>query len=206
MAGKRNYDYLLYGVGINDAPEKIAKGYPLHRCYQTWSDILKRSFSENLKNKRTTYRNVTCCDEWLRFTNFHSWWKEQEVPERWELDKDIIGRDSKIYCPENCVYIHPALNCFTTEVKSNKGEFPSGVTYEKDYGNYRTRCQSYHSGKRVHIGRFKTVKEAHYAYLEFKHGQALLWIEEIERNDLYKRKAELCEALYERYNPINHGY
>jgi len=206
MVGKRDTDYRLHGVGINDAPEKISRIHPLHRCYQSWSDVLKRSYSKSLKAKRPTYAEVTCCNDWLRFTNFHSWWQDQEVPDHWELDKDIIGRDSKIYCPENCVYVEQALNCFTTETKSNMGKFPSGITYDKDYNNYRARCNSYHSGKRIHIGRFKTVEDAHYAYLEFKHNQALLWISEIESNNLYKRKDELCSALYERYKPINHGY
>lgn len=35
--------------------------------------VIARSFADKPKNKRPTYKNATCCDEWLLYENFYEW-------------------------------------------------------------------------------------------------------------------------------------
>lgn len=45
-------------------------------AYQTWVDVLKRVYVE--KKSRTSYLNVSVCDEWHNFQNFAEWFYNQD--------------------------------------------------------------------------------------------------------------------------------
>lgn len=40
------------------------------REYHKWQDMLKRCFDNKLKEKYSTYKDVTCCDRWLCYAWF----------------------------------------------------------------------------------------------------------------------------------------
>jgi hypothetical protein len=137
MSGKK----FIYGVGINNADYAIKKYEELPRIngkqnqkviwrcpfYTKWMSMLKRCYSENYKDKRPTYKDVTCCDEWLTFSNFKSWMETQDWEGK-ELDKDLLVYKNKVYSPETCCFIPREVNLFLTKSSNSRGLYPLGVS------------------------------------------------------------------------------
>ena len=44
--------------------------------YNRWCSLRRRSLSENFKKDKTTYKDVTICEEWLDFKIFSKWFEE----------------------------------------------------------------------------------------------------------------------------------
>lgn len=107
-------------VGINNV------NYVTGRCkfYSIWAAMIKRCY--NSDGSMTGYSVV--CNEWLKFSNFKSWMKEQT----WEnnyLDKDILVYGNKLYSPITCVFVSNKINTFIRKPKKNKYDMPEGVQY-----------------------------------------------------------------------------
>lgn len=109
---------LVFGVGTVDVDYPVKPKLELPRVegkrkqlslgvcpyYSMWYEMLRRSFSENYKNKHPSYAQVTCCDDWKSLKSFKAW-VCNNYPSiydvhgvRMELDKDLIG-DSTLYSP-----------------------------------------------------------------------------------------------------------
>ena len=81
-----------------------------------------------MKELRPFYKDITCCQEWLIFSNFKSWMKQQD----WEgkqLDKDLLIYQNKIYSPETCVFVDRKINQFLVKSNNSRGKYPLGVSY-----------------------------------------------------------------------------
>ena len=100
---------MIYGVATNDAEYEtrkvkiyyengIKKRKQLWVCpfYVKWMQMLQRCFCVEYKNKKPTYADVTCCDDWLLFSNFKKWMESQDYEGK-ELDKDLLVFENKIY-------------------------------------------------------------------------------------------------------------
>ena len=181
---------LIYGVGINDANYvlRIYKELPktndkrnqklIWRCpfYARWVHMLERCFSNKLKTRYPTYKDVTCCEEWLTFSNFKSWMEQQD----WEgksLDKDLLVYQNKVYSPETCVFIDQRLNNFLVKCDKTRGIYPIGVSYNTDPKmvnplKYPYRAQISDRGMKVLLGLYLTPEEAHKAWQKAKIKQA----------------------------------
>ena len=142
---------LVYGVGINDANYTVSikeeapkvngkqnrKLIWICPFYNRWKNMIARCYS---KTKHTTYKDVTCCEEWLTFSNFKSWMETQD----WRgkvLDKDFLSsKNNKVYSPETCVFIDPALNSFILDSAKSRGKYLQGVDFHKHTQKFRARC------------------------------------------------------------------
>ena len=177
---------LVYGVGINDADYKLyiveelpktngkQKQKIIWECpfYSRWKHMLRRCFCNELKTKHPTYKDVTCCKEWLTFSNFKSWMEQQD----WEgkaLDKDLLVYKNKIYSPETCVFIEEPLNLFLTLRGRDRGKYPIGVSYRTDPKRVNPLKHPYIAhikdrGYTKHLGCFSTPEEAHKAWQKAK--------------------------------------
>ena len=180
----------VYGVGINDANYKLSiyEQLPrtngkrnqkiIWRCpyYIRWCSVLERSYYEKFKEKHPTYKDVTCCEEWLTFSNFKSWMETQD----WEgkdLDKDLLVYQNKIYSPETCVFVHSEINGFLLKRQGSRGIYPIGVCYHADpkminpskhpyKATISSRCKS------INLGYYLTPMSAHRAWQMAKIKQA----------------------------------
>lgn len=178
---------LLYGVGVNDADYAVTKfettGYVdgkrkrklIWACpfYQTWKHMLERCFSEKYRAEYPTYKDVTCCGEWLTFSNFKQWMEQQD----WEgkqLDKDIIVPENKVYSPETCAFVLGVTNNFVTASDASRGEYPLGIYWNKRNEKFQAKCNNPLTKGREHLGYFNTPKEAHEAWRKRKHELAQL--------------------------------
>lgn len=197
---------LVYGVGINDADYvvqiTVTEGYVNGKrkqkkvwvCpfYETWRCMLRRCFSEKLKADSPTYKDVTCCQEWLTFSNFKRWMETQD----WEgkqLDKDIIFPNNKVYSPETCAFVFGVTNTFVVASDASRGEYPLGVTWNKKERKFQAQCKNPFTKKNEYLGLFSCPYEAHEAWRKRKHELAQL-VAETETD------VRVVEALKKRYS------
>ena len=158
----------VYGVGYHGVGEYDWVSHKV--AYRTWVDVLKRVYVEN--KSRTSYLNVSVCDEWHNFQNFAEWFYNQEFHvakdengKRYDLDKDILVKGSKTYSPETCCFVPNEINCLFIRNKRFRGSLPIGVT--KSGKRFAARL-SKGFGNRVYLGSFKTETEAFLAYKQAK--------------------------------------
>jgi len=162
---------LYLGVGIMDADYPVQPLLPngkIDRCpfYVTWINMLGRCFSEEYKQKRPSYKECSVCEEWLTFSNFKSWMEQQDWYGKC-LDKDLLVYQNKVYSPETCVFVTNDVNGFMTKSNKTRGNYPLGVTFQKDCNKFRPRC-----GKTFRLGLFSTPEAAHKAWQKEKIKQA----------------------------------
>lgn len=167
---------LVCGVGVNDSNEQVSftdsngKVIPC-KIYQTWKNMLWRCHVDPKKTKKPTYAGCSVCNEWLRFSNFKSW-AEMQPWEGKELDKDIIYQGNKVYSPETCVFIDSIVNTFVIAREASRGDWPIGVSLQKNKTKFRAICRNPFLNKLEHIGFFSTADEAHHAWKKRKHEHA----------------------------------
>ena len=90
-------------VGVGSYNSKSHKNF-----FIKWQSMLNRCYRDNKE-----YANVLVCEDWHNFQNFAEWCdKFSNFEEGLELDKDLKSNEceSKIYCPENCIFIPRKLN------------------------------------------------------------------------------------------------
>lgn len=176
---------LVFGVGINDA-EYVTQKFKKYKeggktrnkliwiCpfYKTWKSMLGRCYYYT----NPTYAGAIVCDQWLTFSNFKAWMENQQWLGK-VLDKDLILDNNKTYSPETCLFITTHVNSFMTEKRSNKGEYPTGVCFNKWHGKFVAYCRGFNDNgenKNLHLGFFNSSEQAELAYKKEKFRQACL--------------------------------
>lgn len=155
---------MVYGIGINDAGYNVnPRGGKMCPYYTRWMSMIQRCYDKGALSRDTKYAGVTVCDDWLTFSKFKAWMQQQDWKGK-ELDKDLLG--GKIYSPETCLFISPALNKFLTSGRSKIGGLV-GTSYEADRGKWKASIKA-PGGRRITLGRFDTELEAHKEYLANK--------------------------------------
>lgn len=205
---------LTYSVGINDADyvvqkhevvsniNGLKKRKQIWACpfYLTWYNMLKRGYSEDYKNSRPTYQDVFVNEEWHRFSNFKRWMEQQKWQDKegnkLQLDKDILVENNYEYSKENCVFVPGYINNFLLDRGNDRGEWPIGVYWNKKHNKFVAQCFTLSKSKRTIIGYFNDPQEAHLAWKECKHYQALQYANELEFEGYDQR---LIQALRTRY-------
>ena len=163
----------VHGVGFNDVQFQIKVDGKIVWQYQLWQSMMGRCFGEKVKQRYPTYRDVTCCDEWLSFANFFEWVnKEVEYkghPAGSALDKDIIVKGNKIYSPEFCSFVPTAVNSLLLDSGAGRGEFPVGVCFDKCRSKFKAYLNCF--GRKKHLGYYTTIESASFAYKIAKEAQ-----------------------------------
>lgn len=180
---KRISSVKVYNVGINDSSFQtsahINGNQVKHRAYSTWKHMLGRCYSKKCQDKQKTYIGCSVCDEWLVFSNFYSWWKENHV-DGWELDKDLLISGNKIYSPDRCLYVPVSLNLSTVLRDSARGDYPLGVYFCK--GKFKAQIGN-GVGSRIFLGYYTSMLDAHKAWLDAK-------------LEIIKERKELCDSIH----------
>lgn len=146
---------MTYGVGylgVGKYKTKINKKFTPY--YKLWNKVMERCYSFNFHKRNPTYKDCSVDERWHNFQVFAEWFENNYI-EGFELDKDLILKNNKIYSIETCCFLPKVLNqIFVSKPKSKKG-LPRGVTEVKN------RYSSYY---RKHLGSFDTPEEAFEAY------------------------------------------
>lgn len=160
---------LVQGHGINDvdAPTWIVVDGRRTRVpyYKTWRNMLSRAYNSSYHKLYPTYIDTSVCDDWLRFSAFKSWMTEQDWQGK-HLDKDILVPGNKIYAPDRCLFVDPAINNLLNDNAAARGRYPIGVSWDKEQKKYRAQLQIYGTEKK--LGRYDTVEEASRVYRDAK--------------------------------------
>lgn len=167
----------VYNIGINDVDEIRMFNGNLLPSYRHWSEMLRRCYSKTFQAKNKTYADCYVCEEWHYFSNFKEWFDLNYITD-YHLDKDIVKKGNKCYCPEYCCFIPHEINNIFTKVDRKRGNLPIGVTQYKGDNFYVAKIRKY--GKEIYLGTFNDVQSA---FLEYKkHKEA--YIREIA--EIYK--------------------
>ena len=140
--------------------------------YNTWHQMLRRCFNSQVKEEKPTYKDASCCDEWLSYDNFRNWLRSQENYDKWKdlkwsaIDKDIIYKGNKLYSPERCFLVPVNINNLLVKHDAMRGNYPIGVYFVNN--KYIANCTNPIENKLVRIGLFNTEIEAFEAYKEYK--------------------------------------
>lgn len=79
-------------------------------AYRNWIQMIERCYVEH--EKFTNYYDKSVTDTWHNFQNFAPW-AESQVGfglKGWQLDKDILIPNNKVYGPDACCYVPARVN------------------------------------------------------------------------------------------------
>ena len=180
-----------YGHGICDI-SGVENGKQM-KYYETWKGMLRRCYSNKFHKKEPTYKNCEVCEEWLLFSNFKKWYKDnyyQIDNDTMALDKDILNKGNKVYNPNDCVFVNQVINNLFIKNDKIRGNLPIGVQTRKDTKKYiAISCNG--SGNKS-LGSFNTTEEAFNAYKKDKEQ----YIKQVAEEYKDKIPKKLYDAMY----------
>lgn len=195
---KKQTHTTVYGVGILGVKYPSKVNGDSTKEYVAWQGMLRRCLDVKYKEKHLTYKDVTCCDEWLNYENFYEWIHRQENfykwldNDGWSVDKDILIKNNKIYSPETCCLIPDRINKLFTKTDLNRGKYPIGVHFKKQSKRYCAQISQVdgQNNKKTmkHLGYYSTPDEAFQAYKQYKENYIKqVAQEEYEKGNIIKR-------------------
>ena len=135
--------------------------------YLKWYDMINRCYNAKFHERQPQYKGGTVCEEWLNYSNFKVWYDQNKIHGMaLDLDKDILFKGNKVYSPETCCFVPHAINTLFLSRKEARGEYPIGVSYEKEKKKFRA-CMAF-MGKQIKLGTFDTAEAAFARYKEYK--------------------------------------
>ena len=159
------------GFGIIDVDRKYLSK---EKEYKIWTHMIRRCYvSDNLRSSRdSTYKDCIICEEWRKYSEFYKWIHEQENYKSWKnggfsIDKDIIKKGNKLYCPQYCCLVPNYINNIFTKHQRHRGEYPIGVSINI-YGTFTVTIRDYKTNKYIHYGNFYSPEEAFKFYKKKK--------------------------------------
>src|SRR5690606_1246030 len=126
----------VYGVGYLGAGRHNYTTSP--EAYKKWTAMLSRCYN----TKSTGWLSyggdgVRVSKEWHNFQNFAKWFTSYKFKEDgWHLDKDILVKGNKLYCPEFCCIVPRIINQSIVSRTALRGEYAQGVHWDKKLKRY----------------------------------------------------------------------
>ena len=163
---KNPYHPNVYGVGVVGNKYSSRINGVVVREYDIWTTMLARCYDQKFKEKNPTYKNVTCCDEWLNYENFYEWLHSQENynqwynGKKWCVDKDILIKGNKVYSPDTCCLVPHDINCLFLKCEAKRGDLPIGVCRSRN--KLKAHCRNPFTKKLETFGNYRTAEEAFY--------------------------------------------
>lgn len=177
---------LIYGIGYNSKGKyKTAENGIRSKSNIVWHNMIKRCYSTKAHKERPTYSDCLVAECWYDYQNFAEWYDGNLYSDmEYELDKDLLVSDNKLYSPETCCLIPRDINLLLTNRSNDRGLCPQGVDFHKPSGRYRASIRI--NGKKKHLGYFNCPNEAYQAYKTAKEAyvkeKALEWQDRIADN------------------------
>lgn len=145
-------------LGCSDA-EATRDNY----IYSKWANMMQRCYDEETHRLKPYYAVCTAEIEWLNFSNYREWHKENEMGDRKvDLDKDILIQGNTVYGSETCTLIPHFTN---TLFEAPKGT-DTNIVLNNENGKYDVTMSIL--GKKEDVGAFDTEEEAKQGYIDYK--------------------------------------
>lgn len=162
------------------------------RPYSIWHSMIKRCYGKNAEINHPTYIDCSVVSDWLDFQNFAEWVKTNDsYDDNYDLDKDILIPNNKIYSPDRCVFVPREINCVFRASYKRGRDLPVGVHYQKrnKYKKYGASVHKKHPNSKVHLGYFECPNEAHAVYVVAKEA----YVKEVAN----KWRGQIDERVYD---------
>jgi hypothetical protein len=144
--------------------------------------MLRRCYDPKSHRNNPTYIGVEVHNDWLNFQVFAKWFKYHYKEDGWQLDKDLLGNNSKVYSADNCIFLPAKLNSFiSSETTLTKDINRTGFKGVKKQGiKYVARIHDIDTGKELRSKLYDTAEEASEAYKRARKFYANKWKEYME--------------------------
>lgn len=176
----------VYGNGVLDVDFSCNKDEITTKAYKIYGAMFRRCNSPIGSKHNPAYHDCFVCDEWHYFSNFLSWFKDNYI-KGYALDKDILVKGNKMYSPETCCFVPIEVNSLLTNRRNHRGNALG--TFKTKNGTFQAHCNI--RGKIVHLGTFKTEKEAFTAYKQCKES----YIKEVAQK--YYNDGKITKRVYD---------
>ena len=133
--------------------------------YTAWSSMRQRCYDKKLHLKHPSYKNCYICEEWLDFQIFAKWF-DQNYISGYQLDKDLLKYNNKLYSPSTCSFVPQEINLALLK-PCTKRELPLGV-YKHHYTPNKYVSHIKENKVSKYLGIFDSVEEAANCYEEAK--------------------------------------
>lgn len=157
--------------------------------YNAWARMIGRVYDRKKHELQPYYKGMEVCEEWHNFQNFAKWYtSHRNYGLGFELDKDILSGEGKIYSPETCMLLPKEINASLIVKPTPKGKnLPTGVTRTKNklVNRYRVRVRGLLPNELYCYA--NTVEEAAVKSLEAKDIRLMQLVEK------YKSYLDECE-------------
>ena len=145
-------------LGCNDADANRTDNY----IYSKWANMMQRCYDEETHKLKPYYALCTAEIEWLNFSNYREWHRENEMGDRKvDLDKDVLIQGNTVYGSETCSLIPH----FTNTIFEERGA-DTNIVLNNDTGKYDVTMSIL--GKREEVGTFDTEEEAKQGFIAYK--------------------------------------
>ena len=185
----RNYTHkaIVYGKGIIDVNIAIDGDEHWRAAYKSWYRMLMRCYYVKYKGHYGTYKDCTVCNEWLLLPNFKLWFDKNYV-KGYDLDKDILFRNNKVYSPDTCCFVPSEINKLIIKRNKKRGSLPIGV-YQPKEGLFLAQMGI--NGKTKTIGCSKSANQAFLLYKSAKEAH----IKEVAQK--YYDEGKIAKRVYD---------
>lgn len=171
----------VFGVGYLGCSD--AEATRDNYIYSKWANMMQRCYDEETHRLKPYYALCTAEIEWLNFSNYREWHKENMMGDRKvDLDKDVLVQGNTVYGSETCTLIPH----FTNTLFEERGA-DTNIVLNNTTGKYNVTMSVL--GKNEDVGTFDTEEEARQGYIDYK--QDYIW------NYAKKCKGKVPHKTYE---------
>ena len=168
-----------YGVGFNSKGKHPVKiDGKITDVYHIWRNMLRRCYDPKTQAKRVTYVGCSVDERWHDYQDFAEWCYGYEYRSKgYELDKDLLVPNNKVYSPDTCCFVPQELNTLLNSNSRARGDCPQGVSWDNKGKEYRAQIKI--NNRVVRLGGFDCPQAAYQVYKEAKEAyvrqKALEW-------------------------------
>lgn len=192
---KNPHSRSVYGLGVLGEGYNCTNNGVMTKEYSYWIAMMSRCYHNN-ETLNVSYADKYVSEDWLFFQNFAEWCQTADnFNMGWQLDKDLLIPENKIYSSETCTFLPVEINAALSRSKRKKvQDLPLGVTYNSHNKRFYVSYYDVDKGKNS-AKPFKTSEDAENFYLDVRYTKlkiAILKYKDLLKEDVLCR---LCEII-----------
>lgn len=150
----------VFGIGwLGCSDAEATRG---NYIYSKWANMMQRCYDKITHGLKPYYAPCTAEIEFLNFSNYRVWHKENEMGDRkLDLDKDVLIHGNTVYGSETCTLIPH----FTNTIFEERGA-DTNIVLNNETGKYDVTMSVL--GKKEEVGTFDSEEEAKRGFIDYK--------------------------------------